>query len=153
MQLRRFTSILLLISAPALIPSAVRADVTGSILGVVRDRTNAVIVGARVVATNVETNFSKATVSGPDGQYRILALPAGTYKVTAQASGFRLFTATDIDVKVNDQLRIDVTLDVGSVQNQVTVEASAVQVETESTQFGDVIEPKKMLSPTTTPSR
>ncbi len=142
----RITCILSFILATLLLPEIVRADVTGSILGVVRDRTNAVVVGARVVATNVETNFSKAATSGPDGTYRILALPAGTYKVAAEASGFERFTTTDIDVKVNDQLRIDVTLDVGSVQNQVSVEASAVQVETESTQLGDVIESQKMLS-------
>ena len=142
----RLTCILPLFLATLLLPDIVRADVTGSILGVVRDRTNAVVVGARVVATNVETNFSKAANSGPDGTYRILALPAGPYKVVAEASGFQMYTATDIDVKVNDQLRIDITLDVGSVQNQVSVEALAVQVETESTQLGDVIESKKMLA-------
>ena len=49
-------------------------------------------------------------------------------------------------MKVNDQLRIDVTLEVGSVQQEVSVNANAVQVETESTQLGDVIESKKMLS-------
>ena len=129
-----------------LLPDIVRADVTGSIFGVVHDRTNAVVVGASVVATNVQTNFSKTATSGPDGTYRILALPAGTYKVAAEAAGFERYTTTDIDLKVNDQLRVDVTLEVGSVQNQVSVEASAVQVETESTQLGDVIESKKMLS-------
>ncbi|MGA2576994.1 MAG: TonB-dependent receptor [Bryobacteraceae bacterium] len=142
----RLTCILPLLFAALLLPDVVRADVTGSILGVVRDRTNAVVVGAHVVATNVETNFSKPAASGPDGTYRILALPAGTYKVVAEASGFERFTTTNIDVKVNDQLHIDITLDVGSVQNQVSVEASAVQVETESTQLGDVIESQKMLS-------
>ena len=55
----RLTCILPLFLATLLLPDIVRADVTGSILGVVRDRTNAVVVGARVVATNVETNFSK----------------------------------------------------------------------------------------------
>jgi len=124
----RVTCTLSLFLATLLLPHTVRADVTGSILGVVRDRTNAVVVGASVVATNVETNFGKTASSGPDGTYRILALPAGTYKVVAQAAGFQLYTATDIDLKVNDQLRIDITLDVGSVQNQVSVEATAVQV-------------------------
>jgi hypothetical protein len=132
--------------ATLLVPNVVRADVTGAILGTVHDRSNAVIVGARVVATNVETNFSKAATTGSDGQYHILALPAGTYRVTAEAAGFQTFTSTGIDVKVNDQLRIDATLDVGSLQHEVTVEASAVQVETESTQLGDVIESQKMLS-------
>ena len=47
---------------------------------------------------------------------------------------------------MNDQLRIDITLEVGSVQQEVKVEANAVQVETESTQLGDVIESKKMLA-------
>ena len=141
-----FKYILALLFALFLVFSPAWADVTGSILGVVRDRTNAVVAGARVKATQVETNFSKTTTSAPDGTYRILALPAGTYKVTAEAAGFQLYTATDIDLKVNDQLRIDVTLDVGSVQSEVTVEASAVQVETETTQLGDVIESKKMLA-------
>ena len=132
--------------ATLLLPNVVRADVTGAILGTVHDRTNAVIVGARVVATNVETNFSKSATTGSDGQYHILALPAGIYRITAEAAGFQAFASTGIDVKVNDQLRIDATLDVGSLQHEVTVEASAVQVETESTQLGDVIESQKMLS-------
>src|SRR5437870_5246432 len=123
-----------------------RADVTGTILGVVRDRSNAVISGAKVVAINGQTNFKQETVSGADGSFRILALPAGIYKLTVTATGFRTFTETDIEVKVNDQLRFDVTLDVGSVQQQVEIVANAVQVQTESTQLGDVIDSKKMLA-------
>src|SRR5436309_1681792 len=130
----------------ALFSSCLRADVTGSILGVVRDATQAVVAGARIVATNAETNLNRETVSSVDGSYRLLALPAGTYKVTATASGFQQFTTTDINVKVNDQLRIDVLLQVGSVQQEVSVTANAVQVETETTQLGDVIESKKMLA-------
>ncbi|MFN7999059.1 MAG: carboxypeptidase regulatory-like domain-containing protein [Bryobacteraceae bacterium] len=135
-----------LILATLVLPSVLQADVTGSILGVVRDRTNAVIVGAKVTAINTQTNLTKSVNSATDGTYRILALPAGPYKLTAEAAGFQLFTTTDIDLKVNDQLRIDPTLDVGSVQNQVSVEASAVQVETETTQLGDVIESRKILA-------
>ena len=142
----RSTCTLPLLLVMVLLPEAIRADVTGSILGVIRDKSNAIVVGARVVATNVETNFSKEANSGPDGTYRILALPAGPYKLVAEAAGFQMYTATNIDLKVNDQLRLDISLDVGSVQNQVSVEALAVQVQTESTQLGDVIESKKMLA-------
>src|SRR5207249_362736 len=134
--------VLIMLTSGALL----RADVTGSILGVVRDRTQAVVAGARIVATNVETNFKQETVSAADGSYRILALPAGKYKLTVTGAGFRPYTATDIEVKVNDQLRIDVTLEIGSVQQEINVVASAVQVETESTQLGDVVDSKKMLS-------
>ncbi|HLN00836.1 MAG TPA: TonB-dependent receptor [Bryobacteraceae bacterium] len=134
-------SLLSLIALPSL-----RADVTGSILGVVHDPTQAVVAGARIVATNVETNLSRETISTVDGSYRFLALPAGTYTVTATASGFQQYITRNIDVKVNDQLRIDVLLQVGSVQQEVDVTANAVQVETASTQLGDVIESKKMLA-------
>jgi len=79
-----------------------RADVTGSILGVVHDSSGAVVSGAKIVATNVQTNFKQETVSGGDGAFRILALPAGIYKLTATAAGFRTFAETNIEVKVND---------------------------------------------------
>jgi len=142
----RSTCVLLLALSALVGSTVVRADVTGSILGVVRDKSQAVVAGVQIVATNAETNLTRDTVSGPDGSYRLLALPAGTYKVTATASGFQQYTTTGIDVKVNDQLRIDITLEVGSVQQEVSVSANAVQVETASTQLGDVIESKKMLA-------
>jgi len=142
----RVASTLLLVLAIIFGPTALRADVTGSILGVVHDRSQAVVAGARIVATNVQTNFKQETVSAADGSYRILALPAGTYKVTVTSPGFQQYTATDVDLKVNDQLRVDVTLDVGSVTEKVEISANAVQVQTESTQLGDVIESKKMLA-------
>jgi hypothetical protein len=126
--------------------SVLRADVTGSIQGVVRDRTEAAIAGAHISVINVQTNFKQETVSVADGSFRFLALPAGTYKLAATAPGFQTFTTTDIDLKVNDKLSIDVLLQVGTVQEEVRIEANAVQVQTESTQLGDVIESKKMLA-------
>src|SRR5215469_3331717 len=126
--------------------SALRADVTGSILGTVLDRSQAVVAGARVVVTNTQTNFKQETTSGPDGSYRLLALPAGIYTLTVTAPGFRAFNETSIEVKVNDQLRFDVTLDVGNISEKVEITANAVQVQTENTQLGDVIDSKKMLA-------
>ena len=142
----RLISTLLLVFAIVFSSSFLHADVTGSILGVVRDRSQAVVTGARVVVKNPQTNYSQETTSASDGSYRILALPAGNYILTATAAGFGQFTTTDIDLKVNDQLHIDVTLQVGSVQQEVSVSANAVQVEAESTQLGDVIDSKKMLA-------
>src|SRR2546427_12834081 len=139
-------STLLLVLTMLFGPNVLRADVTGSILGVVRDSTQGVVAGAHIVATNVQNNFKQETVSAADGSYRILALPAGSYKVTVTAPGFQQYTATDIELKVNDQFRVDVTLEVGSVQQEVSVTANAVQVQTESTQLGDVIETKKLLA-------
>ena len=128
------------------LPKMVLADVTGSISGVVRDRSQAAVTGARVAVTNVQTNLSQETSSGADGSFHFLALPVGSYRLNAKASGFKPYTATDITLQVNDQLKIDVVLDVGAVNEQVSVSADIVHVETENTQLGDVIDSQKMLA-------
>src|SRR5216683_1810196 len=124
----------------------VRADVTGSVLGTVHDSSQAIVANAHITITNAQTNLKQETVSGADGTYRFLSLPAGTYKLSVVAPGFKTYNTTAIEVKVNDQLQVDVTLSVGSASEVVSVEANAVQVQTESTQLGDVIDSKKMLA-------
>ena len=139
-----FISIVLILLSTA---AVTRADVTGSIQGIVRDRSQGAVAGAQLTITNVDTNLKYQATTGADGSYRVLALPVGNYRLTVTATGFRNFAENDIIVKVNDQLEIDVTLEVGSAQQEViNVEANAVQVQTESTQLGDVIDSKKMLA-------
>jgi len=128
------------------LPGVLFADVTGSVLGVVHDPSQAVMKGVHIRITNVQTNLSQETVSGDDGTYRFLALPVGTYRLNATLPGFQQFTTTDIVVKVNDELRVDVPLHVGNVKEEVTISANTVQVETENTQLGDVIDSQKMLA-------
>ena len=129
-----------------LLSACLYADVTGSILGTVRDSSDAVVVGAKVVVTNTATNLSKSTVTGQSGEFRILALPPGNYTVVVTANGFQQYSTSGIDVKVNDQLRIDAVLQIGNIQQSVNVAAAALQVESENTQLGDVIEAKKIVS-------
>lgn len=125
---------------------AARADVTGAISGTVRDPGQAVVAGAQVRIVNVQTNVSQETTTGSDGAYHFLALQPGAYKVTVTATGFQTYTNSGITLQVNDQLRADVTLQVGTVAEHVDVSASAAHVETENTQLGDVIDSKKMLA-------
>src|SRR5271170_4965882 len=122
------------------------ADVTGSLTGVVRDSSQAVVVGAKVTITNSQTNLSHSTTSAADGSYHFLALAAGTYKISATAPGFRPYATNEITVQVNDQLKLDITLKVGTVAEEVDVTANVVHVETENTQLGDVIDSQKMLN-------
>jgi Carboxypeptidase regulatory-like domain len=136
----------LIISMLAFSSIVARADVTGSITGVVRDRAQAVVAGAKVSVINVQTNLNQEVTSAADGSFHFLALPAGNYKITATAAGFRTYTATDITVQVNDQLRIDITLQVGTISEEISVTANTVHVETENSQLGDVIDSKKMLA-------
>ena len=144
---RRFRLSHLILSLPLVFASiAARADVTGSITGVVRDPAQAVVAGARVRVTNIQTNLSLETTSATDGSYHFLALPAGSYRITATSAGFRSYAGSDITIQVNDQLRIDITLQVGTVKEEVSVAADVTHVETESTQLGDVIDSQKMLA-------
>src|SRR5580698_9614051 len=129
-----------------LLPSMLLADVTGSVNGVVRDPSQAAVKGVRIKITNTQTNLSLETATADDGSYRFLALPVGTYNLSATITGFQQYNSTGIVLQVNDQLRIDITLKVGSINEQISIAADAAQVETESTQLGDVIDSKKMLA-------
>ncbi|MDQ6707815.1 MAG: TonB-dependent receptor, partial [Acidobacteriota bacterium] len=122
-----------------------RADVTGSILGIAHDPTGAVIPGARVVATNLDTNQARATTSDGSGEYRLLALPVGRYRIEASHAGFQKFLTTGIELTVNEQRRVDITLEVGTVEQQIEVTAAALAIETTATQLGQVIGQKKLL--------
>lgn len=126
--------------------TAAFSQVTGAITGQVVDTSGAVVSGAAVVATNVSTNVAQKTTTSGDGEYRLMALQPGIYKMTVSAPGFETFTTTGIDVKVNDQLRIDAKLTVGSVEQSTNVEANALQVETANTQLGGVVESKQILA-------
>ena len=146
---RRFTLLargVLLVLVALSCTAVLRADVTGSVQGTVHDRSGGAVTGAKVLITNIATNDTKEVTSAADGSFRLLALAAGTYKLNVTASGFRPFEEGGIVISVNDQLSFDVTLDVGSVSDKVEVAANAVQVQTESTQLGDVIDSKKMLA-------
>ncbi len=133
--------LLLLLALPLL-----RADVTGSILGVASDPTGAVVGGVNIVVTNLATNLKQTAVSDAVGQYRIMALPVGHYRIEASAAGFQKYLVSDVELTVNQQLRIDVVLQVGSIEQQVEVSADAVQVETTNTQLGQVIDERKVLN-------
>ena len=145
MELRRYRYIFLLLLV-MFGTSRLRADVTGTISGTVRDSTGAAVPNADVVATETTTNLTKETHSDTQGQYAFLALPPGKYKIVATLTGFKADTISDIDLKVNDQLHFEITLSVGSIDQSISIEANAVQVQTTSTQIGTTIETKEMLA-------
>lgn len=122
------------------------ADVTGSISGYVRDSSGAALPGAHITITNLATGVVEQTATDSQGEYTVLALPPGSYSVSGAAGGFSGSTVNNIDLKVNDQLRVDLNLKVGSVHETVSVEANPLQVQTESTQIGNTIESKQILA-------
>jgi Carboxypeptidase regulatory-like domain len=120
--------------------------VTGSISGTIRDKTGAVIPGATVVALNVETGVKSSTETNADGYYSFPALAVGHYNVRVEGKGFSEFEETDLVLDVNAALRVDAVLEVGAVTEVIKVSATAAQVDTQSTQMGELIGGKEMVT-------
>ena len=121
-------------------------SVTASISGTVKDSGGSVIVGATVTATNVETGIHRTTLSNQDGYYSFQSLPLGHYDVEVKQTGFADFRETGLILDVNSALVVDVALQVGNVNQSISVSSTAVHVDTVSTQMGEVIGGKAMTS-------
>ena len=120
------------------------AGTTASISGTVTDPSGAVIAGATVTATNLDTAVVTTLTTNSQGFYSFRELPLGRYSVTVTQNGFKSYVQTSIVLDVNSALVIDVTLQVGQATEKVEVLSSALHVDTESTQMGEVITGKEM---------
>ena len=108
-------------------------EVTGTILGIVTDSSGAVVPGAKVTITNTDRNAVERTAkTSKEGEYSAPLLPIGHYSVTIETPGFKKTTQTDIILNVNDRRSVAVVLEVGSDSETVTVEANALQVNSDS---------------------
>ena len=122
------------------------ADITGSISGVVKDSSDAVIPGATVVVLNEDTGVRTMAVADAKGFYSLPALAVGKYDLTCTQPSFTDFHVTGVKINVNSAIRIDVNLQVASLTTSVTVpeKTDTYQVETENSQMGLVIESDAM---------
>jgi hypothetical protein len=109
------------------------AQVTfGKLVGTVRDSTKAFVPGVSIVVTNEGTNVQKTAVSGDMGDFEVTHLVPGTYRLEAELAGFKRALYTRIEVDALTVVRRDVTLEVGEMTQEVTVEAGAPTVESET---------------------
>lgn len=122
--------------------SAYPQQSTARLLGTVRDQTGAVIASATVKATNQATGLEKSATSDSQGEYSIPLLPIGDYNIVAEAAGFKLTTITGLTLQVNQEARVDLTLNLGSTSESVSVQASSPLLVTDSSAVGQVIENK-----------
>ncbi len=118
-----------------------QANVTGT----VSDATGAVVPNATVTVTNIRTKVSSATESNETGIYRIPFLPAGEYELTVEKQGFERARVSNIRLTVGLTATVNITLKTGSVQQEITVQAPAVQLEQESAALGNTIDQKQIV--------
>ena len=130
----------------AIAAAAAFAAITGVISGTVTDSSGAVIPGVKVTALNQATGVAQATVTDGRGFYSFPTLDVGVYTVSATANGFKAFKLTNIKVDANSSIRTDIALQVGTATQIEVVTANPVQVETQSTQVGEVIESQQITA-------
>lgn len=107
-----------------------------TVSGLIRDTTDAVVPDASITAVHEETGFRRQTRSQPDGGYAIGSLEPGLYKITARKDGFRTLVRFGVKLDVGQATRIDFALDVGSVQETITVEGNPTLVRTQDGSVG-----------------
>jgi hypothetical protein len=110
-----------------------------TITGTVADSSGAVVANATVDLTNTATGQVRESKSNTVGEYRVANIGIGTYTLTAVASGFETFTRTGIIVNVAQTLEENIALSVGSASQTVTVQANALQVQTETSEVSTLI--------------
>ena len=118
---------------------------TSTVLGTVTDQSAAVIPAAQITLTDVGTGSQRTTISGEDGGYVIENLKAGEYQVLVSKSGFKQTTVRGIVVQVAQRARVNVTMEVGEITDQLDVQGTVSLIETDSSSVGKVIATRDVL--------
>ena len=116
-------AMMLLLATTAGLASA--QEFRGGISGRVTDTSKGRLPGATVTVTNIATNVAATTTTNGEGDYTILYLTPGNYTLSVELSGFKKMVRDAIEVRVGDKLAIDATLDVGRMEETVTVTAES----------------------------
>jgi hypothetical protein len=120
-------------------PAAAQA-VKGSLLGNVSDASGLVLPGVTVTITEVNTNISYSTLSNDSGYYTFSNLKDGVYRVVSELSGFKRIVRDGVEVPVNTTVRVDLKMEVGAIEESVTVVGASPLLQTDRADTGRLIE-------------
>src|SRR5580704_15788833 len=133
--------------AAVLVPGVLRAQLTTTtIYGRVTDANGGTIAGAQVAVRNTATNLSQMAQTNAAGEYRIEFLPVGNYRVEISGQAFKRFVREGIVLEVNVPARVDATLQLGNINQTVTVSESVPLVDTTSPEIGRTIENQEVVN-------
>lgn len=129
--------------ALAVAPAAAQVD-RATLVGTVTDPTGAATPNASVEAVSQETGLLRKARTNGAGEYSVPSLPIGAYTVTVSLAGFKTVTIKEVRLGVGDTRALDVQLEVGALEERVSVEAVASSLESETSTFGAVIDSRQM---------
>lgn len=144
--MRSYKSVALLLVLAFLAVPALRAqEARATLLGRISDPSNAVIVAAKVDALNTQTGVHFGSTTNGSGDYIIPFLIPGPYTLTVESQGFRTYSRSGIVIRVNDQVAINVTMEVGQASQTVQVSAETPMLDTSTASMGQVIGSRSVL--------
>jgi hypothetical protein len=140
----RKTALHLTVFLFAFATSAWSQTATGTIIGTVTDHTGSSVANAKVAVTNIGTNSQTEVLTNETGGYTAPLLQPGSYSVSVAATGFKTFEQTGITLQIQQQARVDIVLQVGGVNESITVTADAAVVEATTSSVGKVVDNKRI---------
>ena len=112
----------------------------GRILGSVTDQSGGAIAGATVTVTDVDRNVPRTLTTDQSGEYNAPNLLPGSYKVRAEAKGFKAFERSGVTLQLNGEVRVDLQMQPGEVSQTITVNESVPLVETTNAELGTTLQ-------------
>lgn len=116
----------------------------GQITGRVTEASGASVTNAKVTVTNTATGVSSNAVTDDNGDYKVLFLIPGPYTVSVEAAGFKKTVRSNIEIRVGDKVSLDLTLEVGALQETVNITADTPLLEAASASAGQVIDQRRI---------
>ena len=141
--MRRLLSSVFLLLVSAL-PSLSQTTST-TILGTVTDSSGALVAGAKVTATNVNTGIKREETTKASGDFAFPLVDVGLYNVSVEMKGFKTETAKGVELQINQKARVDFRLEVGAQTEMVTINAEAAQLKTDEASLGSVVEQRRVV--------
>src|SRR5579872_2448326 len=117
----------------------------GDISGTVADPSGAGVPNSAVTLTNTATNATRSANTNEQGLYTFTSVPPGVYNVKVEHPGFKTATSNNVELQVQQSLRLDLTLQVGQVSESVEVSATAALLQGENATVGSVVETKSIV--------
>ncbi|MBZ5722687.1 MAG: carboxypeptidase regulatory-like domain-containing protein [Acidobacteriia bacterium] len=130
---------LVLLSLLVLALGAVAQVQNGQFTGSVTDPSGAAITNAKVTVTNLATNFSVSATTNQSGLFAAKELPVGTYKITAEAAGFKTATSTNLTLNAGSTLHTDFKMQLGEAREIVEVSGQVAEVNTEDSKLASTV--------------
>src|SRR5438105_4479911 len=120
-----YRALIVTLAAALWIPAHLSAQTEASVVGTVTDETKAVLPGATVTATDLATGRTFSGVSDARGEYRLVSMAAGRYKIQAELSGFTTMVIPDVELLVGQNRNVPFSLKLATVSETLTVQGEA----------------------------